>query len=82
MLCAIWYQTLKNGIRMVGQNTILTSQNVFGQISQESVSLNPFEWHSGSYLTYNHLQGMYIMLDWHAKGISGENSNCSIQKVL
>ena len=25
MRCAIWYQTLKNGVRMVGQNSVLTS---------------------------------------------------------
>ena len=27
MRCAIWYQTFKNDVRMVGQNAILTSQN-------------------------------------------------------
>ena len=25
MRCAIWYQTLKSGVRMVGQNAVLTS---------------------------------------------------------
>ena len=25
MRCAIWYQMLKNGVRMVGQNAVLTS---------------------------------------------------------
>ena len=25
MRCAIWYQTPKNGVQMVGQNTVLTS---------------------------------------------------------
>ena len=40
--CAIWYQMLKNGVRMVGQNAVLTSQNAFEWLSQESVSLSPF----------------------------------------
>ena len=30
MCCAIWYQTLKNGVQMVGQNPVLTSYNAFG----------------------------------------------------
>ena len=38
MRCAIWYQTLKNGLRMVGQNAALTSLNVLEWISQKSVS--------------------------------------------
>ena len=42
MRCAIWYQMLKNGVRMVGQNAVLTSQNAFEWLSQESVSLNLF----------------------------------------
>ena len=36
---------------MVGQNAILTSSNMFEWLSQESVSLNPFAWHSNYYLT-------------------------------
>ena len=47
----IWYQTSKNGVEMVGQNAILTSSNMFEWLSQESVSLNPFAWHSNYYLT-------------------------------
>ena len=43
MRCAIWYQTLKNGVRMVGQNVALTSYYVFEWLSQESVSLHPFD---------------------------------------
>ena len=42
MRCAIWYQTLKNGVGMVGQNAVLTSYNSLERLSQESVSLNPF----------------------------------------
>ena len=56
--CMIWYQMLKNGIRMVGQNAFLTSQNVFEWLSQESIFLNPFAWHSNSHLTFNHLLNM------------------------
>ena len=40
MHCAIWYQTLKHGVRMVGQNAILTSYNAFECLSQESISLS------------------------------------------
>ena len=39
---AIWYQTLKNSVRMVGQNAVLASKNAFEWVSQESVPLNPF----------------------------------------
>ena len=46
MRCAIWYQMLKNGVRMVGQNVVLTSYYAFEWLSQESVSLHPFAWHS------------------------------------
>ena len=58
MRCAIWYQTLKNGVRMVGQKTVVTSQNASEWLSQESVSLNPFAWHSNSHLTFNHSHGI------------------------
>ena len=54
MCCAICYQTLKNRVQMVGQNAVLTSYNAFESLSQESVSVNPFAWHSNSYLTFNH----------------------------
>ena len=63
MRCAIWYQTLKNGVRMVGQNAVLTSWNAFEWLSLESVSLNPFAWHSNSYLTFNHSHGMCMTLE-------------------
>ena len=39
MRCAIWYQTLKNGVPTVGQNAVLTSQNTLERQSQKSVSL-------------------------------------------
>ena len=58
MCCAIWYQMFKNDIQMVGQNAVLTSKNAFEWLSQESVSLNVFAWHSNSYLTFTHLHGM------------------------
>ena len=58
MRCAIWYETLKNSIRMVGQNTVLTSWNALERLSQKSISLNPFAWHSNSYMTFNHSHGM------------------------
>ena len=45
MRCAIWYQTFKSGVRLVGQNAVLTSYNAFEWLSQESVSLNLFAWH-------------------------------------
>ena len=70
MRCAIWYQTLKNGVLMVGQNAILTSSNALERLSQKSVSPNPFVWHSNSYLMFNHSYGMYMALDWHANRIS------------
>ena len=70
MRCAIWYQTLKNGIRIFGQNAVLTSWNALERLSQKSVSLNPFPQHSNSYLTFNHLHGMYMTLEWHTHGIS------------
>ena len=62
---------------MIGQNVILTSQNAFEWLSQESISLNPFAWHSNSYLTFNHSHGMCMTLEWHAKGQghNQENSN-------
>ena len=66
MRCTIWYQTLQNGVRMFGQNTVLFSQNVLERLSQKSVSLNPFPWHVNSYLTFNHSHDMYITLEWHA----------------
>ena len=34
MRCAIWYQTLKNGVRMVGQNAFVTSYNALEWLSQ------------------------------------------------
>ena len=58
MRCAIWYQKLKNGVRMVGQNAILTSQNAFEWLSQKTISFNLFAWHSNSYLAFDHLHGM------------------------
>ena len=58
MRCAIWYQTLKNGVRMVGQKAVVTSQNASEWLSQESVSLNPFAWHLNSHLTFNHSYGI------------------------
>ena len=58
MHCAIWYQTLKGEVRMLGQNAVLTSLNAFEWLSQESVSLNPSAWHLNSYLTFNHSHGM------------------------
>ena len=82
MRCAIWHQTLKNGVRMVGQNPVLTSYNALEQLSQESVSLNPLAWHSNSYLTFSHSCGMYMTLECNANGISGKKSNCFIRKVL
>ena len=78
MRCAIWYQMLKNGVLTVGQNAIVTSQNALEWLGQKSVSLNPFGWHSNSYLIFNHLHVMYIALEWHANRVSGKNSNCSI----
>ena len=47
------------------------------RLSQKSVSLNPFVWHSNSYLMFNHSHGMYMALEWHTNGVRGENSNCS-----
>ena len=82
MGCAIWYQTPKNDIRMFGKNAVLTSWNALERLSQKSVSLKPFPWHSNSYLTFNHLHGMFMTLKWHAHGISWKHSNCSIQKLL
>ena len=80
--CAIWYKTLKNGIRMVSQNTIPTSQNALERLSQKSIYLNPFAWHSISYMTFNHSHGMYMTLEWHANRKSWKHSNCSIRKLL
>ena len=80
--CAIWYKTLKNGIRMVSQNTIPTSQNALERLSQKSIYLNPFAWHSTSYMTFNHSHGMYMTLEWHANRKSWKHSNCSIRKLL
>ena len=82
MRCAIWYQTLKNGVRVVGQNAGLSSLNALEWQSQESVSLSPFAWHSNSYLTFNHSHRMYMTLEWHANGMSGKNSNCPIRMML
>ena len=65
--CAIWYQTLKNGVLTVGQNAVLTSQNALEQLSQKSVSVNQFLWHSNFYLMFNHSHGMYMALEWHSK---------------
>ena len=78
--CPIWYQTLKDGVPMVGQNAIL--RTTLERLSQESVSLNQFVWHSNSYLTCNHLRGMHLSLEWYANRISRKISNCSIRKVL
>ena len=76
--CAIWYQMLQNGILTVGQNAVLTSWNALEQLNQKSVSLNPFVWHSNSYLMFNHLYGICMALEWHTNGISKKNLNCSI----
>ena len=81
MRCTIWYQTLKNGAQMVGQNAALTSWNAFEGLSQESVFLSTFAWHSNSYLTFNHSHGMSMTLEWHANGISGKNSDRPIRNV-
>ena len=62
MRCAIWYQTLLNGVRMVDQNAVLTSYNVLEWLGQESIFLNRFAWHSNSCLTFNHSLGMYMTL--------------------
>ena len=78
---AIWHQRLKNGVQMVCHNAVLTSYNAFEWLSQESVSLNLFSWHSNSYLTFNHLHGMEMTLEWNANGISGKTSCCPIGKV-
>ena len=78
MRCAIWYQMLKNGVPTVGQNTVLTSYNALQRLSQKSVSLNPFWWHSNSYLMFKHSYGMYMALERHTNGRSRKNSNCSI----
>ena len=77
MHSTIWWQTLKNSIQMVGQNAVLTSKNALKWLSQESASVNPFVWHSNSYLIFNHLHGMY-MLEWHVEGISWKHLNYSI----
>ena len=66
---------------MFGQNAVLTSQNAFEWLSQESVSFNPLAWHSNSYLAFNHSHGIYMTLEWPANGISGKNSNCLIRNV-
>ena len=76
MHCVIWYQMLKSSVRMV----VLTSQNGLERLSQESVSPNPFAWHSNSYLTFNHSHGMYMTSEWNANSIS--RKNCPIRKVL
>ena len=71
MRCAILDQTLINGVRMVGQNAVLTSSNAFEWLSQESVSFNLFAWHSNSYLTFR--------MTWMTcKRISRKHSNCII----
>ena len=73
--CAIWYQTLKSGVLQVGQDAVLTSKNALEWLRQKSFSLNPFVWHSNSYLMFNHSHGMYMASGWHNNGISGKNSN-------
>ena len=78
MRCAIWYQTLKNGILTVGQNAVLTSQNALEQLSHKSVSLNLFVWHSNSYLTFNLSHGMYMGLECCTNERSRTNWNSSI----
>ena len=74
--------TLKNGILMVGQNAVLTSEKALEQLIQQGVSLSLFLWHLDSYLTFDHLHGMYMGLEWHTNVVTRENSNCSIQKML
>ena len=74
--------TLKNGILMVGQNAVLTSEKALEQLIQQGVSLNLFLWHLNSYLTFDHLHGVYMGLEWHTNVVSRENSNCSIRKTL
>ena len=72
---------LKNGIRMVSQKVVLTSKNAFEWLSQKSISLNLFAWHSNSCSTFNHSHGMQMTLEWYANGIGGKNPNCPIQNV-
>ena len=78
MRCAICYQTFKNGVPTVGQNAVLTSQNALEWLSQKSVSLDLFVWHSNSYLMFNLSHGMYMALECHTNERSRKNSNCSI----
>ena len=56
--------------------------NALKRLSHKGVSLNPFAWHSNFYVTFNHLHGMYMRLEWLANEISWKHSNCSIRKVL
>ena len=49
----------------VGQNAVLTA---FEWRNQESISLNPFAWHSNSYLTFNHSHGVQMTLELHVNG--------------
>ena len=81
MRSVIWYQTLKNGVGMVGQNAVLTSKNALERLSKESVSLNPFAWHSNSYIRHLAIR-ITCTLEWYANGINRKSLNCSIRKVL
>ena len=78
MRCIIWYQTLKNGIPVAGQNSFLAGQNALKWLSHESVSLNPFVWYSNSYMMFNLSHDIYVVLECHTNGRSRKNSNCSI----
>ena len=47
-------------------------------LSQESIFLNPFVWHSNSYLKFNLSHGMHIALEYHTNERNRKNLNCSI----
>ena len=65
---------------MAGQNAVLTSQNALKRLSQKSVCLNPFAWHSNSYFTFNHWHSMYLTLECHASSMSQRHSNCPFEQ--
>ena len=47
-------------------------------LSQDSISLNPFVWHSNSYLKFNLSHGMHIALEYHTNERNRKNLNYSI----
>ena len=53
-------------------------QNALEQLSQKIVSLNPFVWHSNSYVMFNLSHGMYMGLEYHTNKRSRKNLNYSI----